>query len=124
MKNLTKINYLNSVRILAHISRVKHLSLSMGFVDSAEPRVVESVNVLEQYIKYYFALVELLSEANLFASPNVVDSMVREANKTRAILQRALAIVYGNDWAKSDAVYALPEIRRDRWVSKMKLLPM
>lgn len=64
------------------------------------PRETDTTQLLgsiDTHLKDYAGLVGTLNNTDLFASPNPLLSMEREADRTRAVLIRALECAYGSD---------------------------
>ena len=68
---------------------------------------------LEDIVKAYYVLVEVLNESHLFASVKNLDSLVRDINETRQVLKEVILFIYGLDWRDCDAAKLLSEINRN-----------
>lgn len=53
---------------------------------------------LEDLLKAYFLLVEVLNESSLFVSSKDLNLLVKEVNETRFPLEKIILYIYGLDW--------------------------
>lgn len=103
---------LNSIRVSMLINSIQDFSLST-LNSLTTTNVEDSLRELQDLLKAYFVLVELLNHSHLIASSNVFDSTVKDVYDARIALRKLLVIFFGVDWKQCGAANLLPEINQN-----------
>lgn len=106
---IVNVKSLNSVRVSLLLNRVKDFSLS-NTLPLSTTGVEEIIREVEDLLKAYSVLVELLNESILLTSSKDLELLIKYANETREVLRKILLYLFGLGWKESHAASLLVEV--------------